>query len=523
MPNRILIHTILITLLLLSGGSMLCMGQPGGNEDSLQAQRYLNSKVSSLNHYLKRSERIQDRLLRKLRRQEQKMLRRLQKTDSALYNRYLQNPLSYDSIGKMISDSSLIKKMARRKNSLADSLRRLENFVKSKTASLDQLGSLSQKLPGNLSEKLPGQLNTADIPGTGYLADIQQQLNMQQQVKDLLQQKAGQLENWSGGKSIAGLKNIQKQVYYAGEQIKAWKRLADEPDEAEEKALEYLQGLPGFEQSLAAPGPYSGLSPDATEADLRKAGYQTRKMTEDMLQAKLGNSAQGLQQKMTDQLQQYQQKLAGGKIGELQQKAKTAKEGLQQLKETKEELGSIKKPAFRPNPQRAKPFIQRWSVQYNMQTFRASADGLRPALLELGGGLSYKHNRWLSLAAGIALPIGLGKDWQNLRLSYEGISLRTSLTGDWQYGIALQGGYERVWGPVNRAYVAKETPEVSQQAGDGWAQQAFGAGQQVAYIGVKKAYKINSQWKGSIMLGYNFLAGQGYNRSPFMLRFGWEK
>ncbi len=491
MCYRILIPAIYLLALLPAGGACL-NAQPLSGEDSLQALSYLDSRLSSLDRYLDRSERIQQRLLHKLQKKEQRMLQKLSHRDTVAYRHYIDNPLSYDSIARMAGDSSVLRKAALRTNTLTDSLKRLQHFIS--------------------GARIPLGQTTARAPDyTERLAAMQQKLNVQQQLKDALQQKGRQLESWAGTKNIAGVKEIQKKVYYAGEQLKTWRQLADEPDAAEEKALEYLQGLSGFEKALAAPSPYAGMT---TEEDLQKAGYQTRKMTEDMLRSKMGNQAAAWQQKMGGQVGQYQRQL-NDKLGKVNEAVGKGKAQLEEIKEARAAVNNLKETGFRKNPQRAKPFLLRWQTQYNLQFLRASADGLRPAMAEIGASLSYKHNDWLSAGLGIALPVGLGKGWQQLKLSYEGISFRSFIEGQWGYGIALQGGYERMFVPAGRPYIRGD--------GSPGEPQLYSAQPQTAYIGIKKAYRITKKWQGSLLIAYNFLAAEGYHRSPFLLRMGWEK
>lgn len=480
------------------------------------ADQYLDSRTAALDKYLDRSEGIQQRLLQKLRRKEARMLRKLAAKDSTLYRQYVVEQIAYDSIATLARDTAALARMKQNSGRLIDSLKAIQQFIGKQSGKLDEASALAGKAGANL-------------PYTDEISKIQARLNAQQGLDQLMQQRSKALESLAGQANIGGLQSIQKDLYYAREKIKNWKSLADDPDAAEEKAMEYLQGTEGFQEMLNPHrNAYGGLGPNATAADLQRMGYQTKSQVNNMLQQKLGNNLGAVQQQMADQVQQYSDKLhdVTGKVQEAKQTVNEAKQTLAEAKATKDQLKQIEKPAFRKNPERGKPFWQRFEVQYNFQTNRAGTDGLKPAMLELGASAAFKHSPRLSYGAGLALSTGLGQNWQNIRFSYEGISTR--VYADWKaiYGFSLQAGYERTFRPANRAYLPEQSSNPSQPGNaddDNFFKESFGGQQQAAYLGIMKRYRINSKWSGTFLLGYNFLWQEEGMRSPILLRFGWGK
>lgn len=502
---------------------LLCRGIVHGQEmeESVRyAQQYLDSRTGSLDQYLGRSGKIQQRLLKKLQRRETRMLRKLAAKDSALYYQYVQQGASYDSIAALAKDTSALQKLTAKKNSLTDSLKGVLRFLQHQTGKLGGAGDLADKAG------LPTEY-------TGKLDQLQQQLNGQQKIDDLIKQRTASLENMAAGNKLGGIQGIQKQVYYAGEKMKAFKQMADDPDEAEEEALEYLQGTEGFAKYLNSGNPaFGGLGNDATAEDLQRMGYQTKGQVNAMLQQKLGNNLGQVQQQMAAQVQEYQDKLndVTGKIGDAKKSLEEGKQTLQEARQAKDQLKHIEKPAFKKNPERGKPFWQRLETQYNFQTFRATPDGLRPAMLELGASVGFKHTPRLSYGLGLALSAGPGQNWQNIRFTYEGVTVRAYADWRWQYGFSLQAGYERAFRPANRPYLPEQQDNAAAGTNNPAAakpnnalREAFGGQQQVAYIGIMKRYKISSKWNGTFLIGYNVLWQQEGMRSPFLLRFGWGK
>lgn len=499
-----------ITLILFLVGCNFLYAQDKETEIKY-AQQYLEGRTGDLSKYLSHSQKIQQRLLRKLKRKEDKIARGLAAKDSVLYRQYRQQRLSYDSIAHLSRDTAALQRLAAKKNSLVDSLKGVQNFLQKQSGKLNGAAGLADK----------AGIHT---PYTDELNKLQQQLNTQQNIDELIRQRTNNLEGLAGKANISGLQSIQKNVYYAQEKIKAWKKLADDPDEAEEEALEYLQGTEGFSGYLNPnKNAFGGLGNNATAEDLQRMGYQTKSQVNAMLQQKLAGNLNAVQQQMAQQVQQYTDKLNNitDKVNEAKKGISEAKQTLNEAKQAKDKLKHIEKPAFKRNPERGKPFWQRLETQYNFQTTRATPDGLRPAMLELAASLAFKHTPRLSYGLGIGLSTGLGQNWQNIKFSYEGVSARAF--ADWKamYGFSLQTGYERIFRPVNRAYLPEQQSNPQPSAGNA-IREAFGGQQQACYIGIMKRYRINSKVQGTFLIGYNFLWAQEGLRSPFLLRFGWQ-
>jgi hypothetical protein len=486
-----------------------------------QGATYLEHRSSSLEKYLKRTDKIQQRLLKRLKRKENKMLRSLAANDSALYFQYTAGRnISFDSIAALSKDSAYQKQQSLSNNRLVDSLKAIQNFMQKQS---DKLNTVTGK-----AEQLGLQ-----TPYSKELGQLQQKLNTQSSIDALIGQRSTALEGLAGKVNTSGLQSIQKQVYYAKEKMKAWRELSDDPDAAEEDALEFFQGTEGFAESLkgsSTDNPFGGLGNDASAEDLQRAGLQTKSFVNKMLTEKLASNLGSVQQQMADQVKDYSDKLndVTGKVKEAKAGINNAKQTLAEAKQTKSSLKNIEKPTFKKNPERGKPFWQRLEPIYNFQTSRASTDGLRPAMLELGAGVAFKHTPKLSYGIGISLSTGLGQNWQNIKLTYEGISARTY--ADWKliYGFSAQVGYERIFRPMNKPYLPananpdnKNNDPNNTNQSDNVFKQGFGSQQQAAYIGIMKRYRINNKWNGTFLAGYNWLWQQEGLRSPFMLRFGW--
>jgi hypothetical protein len=448
------------------------------------------------------------------------MLRKLAKQDSSLYKQYVAQYMNFDSIAAISNDTTKRPQLLN-SNKTIDSLKGIQRFIQNQTS---KIGGASGAL---------GQAGV-NLPGIENLSGLQQKLNAQSLTDQLIQQHTNDLKQLAGGANISGLQSIQKDVFYTKSKIKAYKEMADDPDKAEQSALEFLQGSEGFDKYLNSGngGTFNGLGNNATEADLQAAGFQTKSQINNLISEKLGNNLGSVQQQMGQQVSQYMDKLNGLKKqvdaakNDIAQAKQSVNDAKSQIGGAKNSLKNIDKPDFKVNKEKGKPFWKRLEYGVNFNSNRASTDGLKPAMMIVGASVGYKQTEKLSLGIGFALNTGLGQDWQHLRLSYEGVTLRSYIDWLWIYGFSFQGGYERSFIPFNRAYLTTNTDQtnINNPTTDNLLSTLFGGQLQTAYVGVMKRYKISSKVSGTLLVGYNFLwQTGGESRSPFLLRFGWTK
>lgn len=464
------------------------------------AQTFIQKKTAKNLRYYRKLEATNALFLKKLRRQEERLVVKL-RTDSLKYQQYLalKSP-DMDSLIQQTKDTGFLHKLAGARHkgkSGLDSLLKLQNYI----------GAI------NTSSKAEA-INFTALEQKAALQDyLQKQVAARTGVLDRLL-KGTKLESYCDKLNNTG-KQYQQQAGY-------WKNILDHPDEAETKALDYLRGIKGFEQQLNSNQQAGNGISGKSAAELEALGYQTKAKVGEQLQQQFGNQLAGISQQAGEQLKQYTKALdkplkqinqAKQAIGEGKQKLD---EGQNSVQSAKNSLNKLKPTGFR-NPMRGIPFWQRWETQYNFQTQRASADGSKPVMLQTGLNLSYRQSKALSLGIGIDGSLGLGSNWQHLRLSYEGIVGRIFLDYKLLWGISLQGGYEKSLRPINRAYT-----QVQEQFGNtSNVKTAMGLLQDAAYLGVMKSYRINPKLQGTFLVGYNFLNDKTKINSPWIIRLGW--
>ena len=465
---------------------------------------FLSINIHSLDKYDQRLQRTQKHLLQKLKRKEARLAAKLKRTDSAAYARLKANPLTYDSIGRLaaVDSSAMTARLSRKSNPTIDSLRGVASFLQGGAQKATALTGSSSTSAITLPEL--GQYNSE-------LTKLQGELNYREYINGLISQKTASLSNLNSGSAASNIPvvgSIAKEVLYAKGRMKAWEALADNPSAAEAKALELLQGTPGFEEKISATvngSGMGGMNGATTSEDLEKMGYQTRRQMAAQLQQRFGSSLGAVQGQMGSQVNAWQGKAQGA---------------IAQVKDTKNSVQSAKdglKSGFKPNPMRSLPFWQRIEKSYSVQTARASADGTKPAMLEIGGMAGYRQTATLSAGVGIALNTGLGQDWSHIRFSFQGLGLRSYV--QWKglpYGFGLYGGYERTY--KGYAFTGTNTSNPGTELTSENVHNTAVYSDAVV-VGLTKSYKINAKWNGAIQLLYDIWWKEKNLNSPFILRF----
>lgn len=488
-------YTYVITL---SCILLLCL-QVRAQEDErviYYGKKYLNLNIRSTEKCNQRVQRQQQKLLKQLKCKERKFAKRLKRQDSVAFLTYQQDPITFDSIGKMQQTDSAtrLQRSKRYASSSIDSLRRINAFIESKA---NVVGT-----PSEPNSAYSHKMNTESTKA-GY----------NQYLGDLIQKRTKNLKNINASTKggIKGFAGIDKSVFYSNEKVKVFQQIKDEPSRLEEKSLEYLQGHEGFDNCLKGnPGGMEALAGKGIDATaLQKMGYQTKQQMNAQLQKKLGGSGGGIQQQMSKDVAKWQDK-----ANKLMTAGKGVRQKSQELRNSQSSLkrfGKIDKPSFKVNPMKAQPLTRRIEKQINWQTTRATLDG-KPAIFQVSAMAGYKHTPNLTYGVGIAPSIGLGQNWSNIRISFEGLGLRSFAEWKWIYGIGLYAGYERTYKMAAFDDKTTETNLVPNKHNTAIYNEAIVAG-------LTKTYSINEKWSGSIQVLYDVWWKEKSLRSPIIIRF----
>lgn len=338
-----------------------------------QSKVFINVKLRKINRYVDKESRNTQQLLKKLSRKETRYLRKVKRKDT-LAELQMGKSISFDSISKIAQSTDAGKTYKKTQggfNKTLDSLKGIADFANQK------ISRAKAKLKQN---DLQG-LNTDEIDELQDKLNVNQYVQQQIQIRNSSLQSIGKASNYT-----KGLGGVAKQTYYYKQKLNSYKNIANDPSVLEEKALEYLSGMEGFEKSVNvnAPGANNGQSMQQAKnaEELEQMGFQTKRQ----VNAKIG---QQFGMKTPEQLEKVNSKFKEAKSQFTNYTT--------QLNNTRSQ---IKKLGFKPNPLRGMPMKDRLEKSINWQMSKVS--NLSSTIIEINGLLGFKHTpTWThSLVAG---------------------------------------------------------------------------------------------------------------------------
>jgi len=373
---------------------------------------------------------------------------------------------------------------------------------------LKHLGKLTQYLPGldssstalnfldqnaqikEIKDKLQSAIGKMDA----LKAQLQKAESIKQFLKERKEYIKTQLEKFG---LVKNLKKLNKTVFYYQQQIAEYKNILNDPKKIEKKALDLLSKTKLWKDffkknSLLAnflriPSDYDNNS---TFSSASLSGLQARIQVNQLIQ---------------------QQVAAGGPNAsqQIQQNIQNAQVQMNQFKDKLNRFGASGDgdiPDFKPNNQKTKPFLKRLEYGFNIQTQKAN--NLFPTTSDLAAFGGFKIDDKKIIGIGASYKLGLGTGWNNIRLSHQGVGLRTYL--DWKFkgSIWLSGGYEQNYKSIIRNISQLQNKSTWQKSG---------------LIGLSKKYKVGNKLNGKVQLMWDFLSYQQIPRTqPLVFRIGFS-
>jgi len=415
----------------------------------------------------------------KLQRQQARYLKKLQKQEARLYKKLL------------AKDSLLAVKLFK---GVDDRYRALQGAPAAISAKTSVYSSKLDSLTTSLNF-----LSTqgAAVPGMeGALAKykgLQGELDKAEAIKSYVAARSRQLkESLSGLGMVKELKGFQKQGYYYAAGLKELKALWEDPSKIEEKIISLAANLPGFRdyfRSNSALGSRYALP----GGSISLQGLQTRASITQSLQSRFGSNTtiNGLVQK----------NLRGAQNGLSALKSKLGNYGSGSIGEA----GELPE-GFKPNTQKTKSFWQRLEWGTNLQS--QSAWNYFPVTTDLGLSLGYKLNDKSIIGLGASYKLGWGKNWDHIKITHQGVSLRSFFDCKLKGSLFVSGGYEQNY--------RTEFKNLSQL-------KDYTAWQSSGLVGISKKYKLSGKLKGEIKLLWDFLSYQQIPQTqPLLFRIGYS-
>ncbi|WP_153796893.1 hypothetical protein [Foetidibacter luteolus] len=445
--------------------------------------------------------------------QSSKLLRRLQKQEEKLRKKLA----AKDSAKAAVLFSGTQEQYRQLQNKLQAPLdKSIPNPLKEYMPNFDSLGTAMnylEKIPGLPSDQLK---KVAAV--SNQLKELQGKLQKASEIKDFIRQRQQQLQDQLSQYSdlAKNLKGLNKEVFYYSERLKEYRELIKDRKKLEEKAIAAIREIPAFKsfflknsylsQLFRLPG--SSL-PFVGGAGGGLAGLQTRAQVQQQLQRVLGSSlpsvggagggtgAGGA--------------AAGGGPGQmLQQQVQAAQGQLNQLKDKLAKPGGGGnsddiQPDFKKNDQRTKSFLKRIEYGINLQT--SGSTNFSPTTTDIALTLGYRFSSDISAGFGIAHKMGLGRGWNHISLSHQGIGFRSYCDARIKGSFWLSAGLEYNYLKEFENFRQIKNLDIYQKS---------------ALAGITKKYRIGKKKEGKMQLLYDALHQLQTPRGQALkFRVGW--
>ncbi len=371
---------------------------------------YVSAKTASINNKLNKES---IKLLNNWKKREARIIRKLQKADS----------------------SKSIELAANSRKQFDNLQNRLNNIGPGETyiSSLDTLGSSLKFLKQNpqlvssskqVTERLHSALNNTNR--------LQSKFQQAEELKKFIAERKQLLKEKLLGLGFAKqLRKFNKQAYYFNQQVKEYQLLLTDHSKAKRKALNALGKTKLFKDFMRKNSQLASLfrlptDDDGSANSMLLAGLQTRVQVNSFIQSQIASSG-------PNALSQVQQNIqdAQSKLNEL--KSKIMNSGGTSSNDNIVE-------GFKPNNQKTKRFLRRLEIGSNVQSQKSR--GYFSSTSDIGLSIGYKVNDKSTVGMGVSYKLGLGKDIRHVKISHQGIGLRSFV--DWKIkgSVWLTGGYE---------------------------------------------------------------------------------
>jgi len=443
--------------------------------DTRLVDKYIKDVDSKADRLEQKLDRYTTKVLRKAQKQDVAIKRKLAKKDSVKAATVFGNTGEpYKQLEQKLQNTKAIQQYIPAFDTLSTSLKFLQQNP--------QLASLTKK-----SGELKQTLSRVNALG----GKLEQAEEIKKFLKERKQYLKDQLQNLGFAKQ---LKKLNKQTYYYSEQLNEYKSLLKDHTKAERKVIELVSKTKMFQNFMRKNSLLASLfrmpgDPNDPANPVSLAGLQTRAQVSNLIQQQIGTNGQA----------------------QFQQNMQDAQSQVQKLKDKMNRFGASSSDAempegFKPNNQKTKSFLQRLELGANIQSQKAN--GFFPVTTDIGISLGYKLNDRSVLGIGASYKIGWGQDITHIKVTHQGVGIRSY--ADWKIkgSIWLSGGYEMNYRSEIRSI---------EQLKD------YSAWQQSGLVGLSKKYRVSQKLKGNIQLLWDFLSYQQIPKTQAIIfRIGYK-
>ncbi|MGE5518905.1 MAG: hypothetical protein ACM3VS_03180 [Candidatus Dadabacteria bacterium] len=416
--------------------------------------------------------------LARFQKQEEKLKRKLWKKDSLLAQQLF--PSDLNTKYQQLRNAPIVNKYSSVYSGHLDSLSTALRFLN--TNSLPAANAKQVQLLLEQQKGLQEKLNTSD--------QVQKFLSQRRQLLKEQLQKVGLIKE---------LNKYRKQVYYYQQQIKEYKDAFEDPDKLEKKLMKVAMQFPSFKEFFARNSTLGSLFalPGSSQGGTASvAGLQTRASLNQLFADRFGTGAN------VNQVLQQNMQAAQGQLNDLKNRASQFTSGTFGNSSTDVDLPQ----GFKPNSQKTRSFLKRLELGGNIQSQKAKL--FFPVTSDIGFSVGYKLNDKSVIGVGGSGKIGWGTGWNNIQMTYQGISARSYLDYKIKGSFYLSGGYEMNYRSLIRTV---------QQLQD------YSAWQHSGLIGLSKRYQVNKKIKGEMKVLWDFMSYEQVPRAqPLLFRIGYS-
>ncbi|MBY0477756.1 MAG: hypothetical protein K2Q24_08910 [Chitinophagaceae bacterium] len=439
--------------------------------------KIVEKKVSQTDEHISN---LTEKTIRKLEKQEQKLYKKLYKIDSIAANNIFSKSVNhYQQVQENVKGN--VQKVG--KAFSGDYIPYLDTLTNS-VAFLKEGKELVNK-----SKELKDKVNEVSSKVSAFNNKVQQTEDIKKYIRERKEYLKQQLSRYTSLNK--DLMKLNKTVFYYSQQVKEVKEALKDPKKAEQKVLALLRESKLFQDFIQKNSFLAGLfETPSNYATTGVGNLQTRGQIDQFIQTRMSTMGPNAQQQIQQNIQVGQQQL-------------------QRLKAKfpyVNNLGDM--PEFEPNMEKTKQFKKRLELGSNFQTTKART--YFPTTTDIAVSLGYKLNEKSVVGVGSSIKMGWGTGFDNIRITQQGLSLRSFLDWKLKGSFWITGGYEQ-----NYLTAFRRIEELKNKAV--WKQSAL--------IGMSKVISVKSNFfkKTKVQILYDFLWKQQVPvTQPVLFRMGYN-
>jgi hypothetical protein len=258
---------------------------------------------------------------------------------------------------------------------------------------------------------------------------LQGKFHQAEELKQFIKERSIRLKEQFG--LTKSLKRFNKQFYYYNEQLNECKSLLADSKKLERKVIDLLSRTKLFKDFMRRNSLFASMfrlpAQPGDPVNLNGlTGLQTSAQVNNLIFQQINSGGAAAQQQFRQNMQEAQSKMN-------EFKNTIALHG--------NNSADVMPEGFRPNNQKVKRFRERLEYGANVQTQKGN--NFFPVTSDIALSVGYKLNDRSVIGMATSFKIGWGKNWSSMRISAEGLGIRSFIDCKLKGSFWLSGGYEQ--------------------------------------------------------------------------------